>query len=109
MAKHDVREVSKAPQFVFANVAKRAFGKPVDEYGPFSKPEQDDRPEPTRLAFIWTSDPLLDDTAAEVRVDKPPMRFGNRSTQNRVLNPMLSGESHKPSGLEDFHVPVCRL
>jgi hypothetical protein len=66
---------------------------------------------PARTALPESRDPLLDDAAAEIGVDKPTRNPRDSLPQAIVRDPLTSREADEPSGFENAHATsyLCEL
>ena len=68
------------------------FGKTKNKECLLSLTIKDDRAKSTRLTFIWSSNPLLDDPTPVIRIYKPFLSISHRLTQLFILDSLLLGK-----------------
>jgi hypothetical protein len=79
------------------------LGKSPNENRPVSNPEDDYRSKPAGFSAAAAGDPLLDDTPAQIGIDKTRLGIIDCPTQVRVRDPGLSGEARERLRLKRPH------
>src|SRR5581483_10478946 len=77
-SQHIARGLLKLLLFIAVNVLSLAFCEAVRKNSALTLPKKDDRTIAARLALPRSRDPLFDDTSAEVGINLPVLRTGNR-------------------------------
>jgi hypothetical protein len=102
-------DFSEDQQFVGANVAKRVFGKSIEENGPFSSPKGDNCPITAGSSLSLPCHALLNEASAKIGVDQASFRPLNRFAQALVRDPFAPRKPRKPFRLEGPHISTVTL
>lgn len=77
---------------IFFDVALIARGEAEREHGTLAGPEEDQRPKIARLPRARSGDPLLNQPADEVAIDKTPFRMRGCLAELNVRGPFALSE-----------------
>src|SRR5947209_7517437 len=97
------RELPERSQLVLADIVSFILGETVDKHRPPARAKQNNRSKAARLAASRTTDPLLDDAAAQIGVDKSTFGIDDRLAQGLVAEVRMAGEPDERLGLEYPH------
>jgi hypothetical protein len=89
-------DVLQRRQFVVIDVLALAFGKAVKEYRSIASPIRDQHAVAARPALSLSGDPLFDDVATQVAIDKAALRALYRFAQAVIADPFLPCITHEP-------------
>src|SRR6266851_9758078 len=81
------------------------FGEAVKKHAAMTGAVGDQHAITAGAASPWPRDALLDDTPAQIGIDKPPLCTRNRLAQAVVVNSLVSGQPHEPSGFKTLNQP----
>jgi hypothetical protein len=93
-------------QFVLFEVLPVALGKSKDEYGAVAPSESNHRTIPTGSPFSLPSDTLVDQPAAQIRVNQAPLCPLDCLPQTGVSDSLTPGKPREPPRFENLHGPT---
>jgi hypothetical protein len=94
---------SQSRKLVVIDVRPRRLGEALQKNGPLITPIGDHRAITSTLASSLTRNALLDETIAQVGVNKPPVGVSHRLHQECIRNSLASLKARESLHLEDSH------
>src|ERR1017187_2563969 len=102
-------ELFEGHEFVLADVVLLVLGEAVNEEGPRTRPEHDQRTKPARLSPSRTRDALLDHATSKVGSNQSPFGVQDRFAQRSIADSGLFSKAQERLVLECPHLPPPKL